>query len=321
MLVGFSYSLRSDGAPGSYNEELARLMANDYDILVANQIPVWVALQWEIADALEVIAPSVVPQESHVAAPLDLKPGDFLQPETIAELLTRRPTRGVEILWERVRHEQISQGHEPDPDLTATQFAACFNRIIRDRVFYTSFYEQEDGTGVTRVELHDLYRARLGSVGVEKRRLPDSAGPLGRYHARRVNRLILEAVLTSDKPIIQEMKYLSTQDGINQYLNQFAVEYPGRESRPPTHVVIYGHPEHRGRCRRQFLAAAFAAGWEFDPKRVLQGGSGATIGQHARNILLGSWTAPLWDGTTAQLWCRSKRNWEDYEAMGTLRLH
>lgn len=107
----------------------------------------------------------------------------------------------------------------------------------------------------------------------------------------------------------------------HQQVPELQIYHSGIKSDPPSVVVVYGHPEHRARCRRQFLATAFGAGWEFDPKSVFLGGQGVEVPVGGGTVALGSWAAKMWVADTAQLWCRSKRNWEDYESMGSLRLH
>ncbi len=58
---------------------------------------------------------------------------------------------------------------------------------------------------------------------------------------------------------------------------------------------------------RQLIESGWAAGWKLEPERVWDVNAGKE----------GEWQ---WDPTTAQLWCRSKQNWEDYERMGKARL-
>jgi hypothetical protein len=341
LLLGFAYSMRDDGSPGSYNEELARILDRDVAQLTANGIHVWIGIQWEVYDALTVISPSMLPPHNHVAASFEFSQDHILRPGVIAELLIRCPTRAHEILWDTLEFELTAAGYQPAPglspekhrrhlvvqsglsssDLGAAKFALCFNRILSNRTFYEALHEKEDGHVVRRVELHDYYRLRLGPIGVEKRRLPDPKGPLQYYHTRRVNRLILEAVLTGEEPLIKDMEYLSTHDGVNKYLQQLEEDHPRIRLEPPQQAIIYGHPEHRSRCKRQFLEAAWTNRWDFKPTNVHLGGQGAAINVGGASVTLDQWAAPLWDASSAQIWCRSLRNWTDYESMGNLRLH
>ena len=77
---------------------------------------------------------------------------------------------------------------------------------------------------------------------------------LGEYQARRVNRLIVEAVCP-DESLLKRGKYLSTSTGLAHLFPLLRAE--GREIR---HAVLYAHPAHYPRVQRQFLEAAAVAG-------------------------------------------------------------
>ena len=104
-------------------------------------------------------------------------------------------------------------------------------------------------------QLRDLQRPGLGAiVGVERRTMPTGTEALGEYQARRVNRLIVEAVCP-DESLLKRGKYLSTSTGLAHLFPLLRAE--GREIR---HAVLYAHPAHYPRVQRQFLEAAAVAG-------------------------------------------------------------
>ncbi len=106
--------------------------------------------------------------------------------------------------------------------------------------------------------------------------------------------------------------YSLTPEGLPGIYNEQIADQLSHVGGPPFFLeddvkvwFVYGHPEHSPRCRRQLIEAAWAAGWNLEPDRVYD------VNKRQK------WP---WDPTTAQMWCRSKQNWDDYERMGKARL-
>jgi hypothetical protein len=348
VLMGFAYSLASDGSPGAYNEELARIIKEDIEALRSAGAQPWFGMQWEICDALLKLAPHNNVPDSHVAAPPPFNSEDITNADAMVELLRKCPTKATEILWKELEKDLNSVGYTAAQietnnlgekesahkkreitldraGLNAAKLALYLNRILQWKDFFKNFYEDEGASTVCRVELHDLYQTSLGSVGVENRTMPLKDADLGYFQTRRVNRLIIEAIFPHEG-ILERMPYLSTYGVIRDLLPQIEQELPGIGNRKDKCVIVYGHPEHRGRCKRQFIECAWSAGWNIQPDRVLIGGKNEQIRINTTSgpieVSLAQWdSSKAWDPNSAQMWCRSKRNWDDYEAMGTLRLH
>jgi hypothetical protein len=175
-----------------------------------------------------------------------------------------------------------------------SQIATCFNRLLRQDDLHHAFH---DSDGCPFLALHDLYRTRVGSVGVEKRTLPGANERLRRFQRLRVNRLILEAIFPQES-VLKSGKYLSTK-GVLTHLHETA----HREGAGPfAHVFLFGHPAHSPRCRRQFLESEWLRALGLDEKNVHDVNSGRDA----------EW---LWDPITAQMCCRSRADWDDYERM------
>ena len=79
-MIGFSYSLGTDGAPGEYNKTIPDLMARDYADAIASCVtnPPWVGMQWEIWDALDGNQFQDTVPELRVAAPPRFTEKDIL---------------------------------------------------------------------------------------------------------------------------------------------------------------------------------------------------------------------------------------------------
>ena len=85
----------------------------------------------------------------------------------------------------------------------------------------------------------------------------------------------------------------------------------GRDIR---YAFVFGHPEHSPRCRRQTIESGWEAGWNLTPSNVYD------VNNSEANEIKKWQGDQRWDLTTAQMWCRSKQNWDDYERMGKARL-
>ena len=257
----------------------------------------WAGMQWEIYDAMvkhdewdSFKAAPLIPK-SHVAAPAKFEPDEIRNPAAFVDLLKSGATKAA-----RELHDQLKTlGCDLfDPTLDAARLTSYLNGLLEDR----SSFRRYDGT----LEFHDLHRIQLGAIGTEKRTLPQSgAYPNGlrEFQAKRVNRLIVESICPDDS-ILKRGEYLSTQGVLNLLLPK--VKQDGREIKC---VFVYGHPQHSPRCRNQTIQSLKAHGWT-----LLESG---VYGIHEGQ----DWP---WDSTTAQVWCRSLENWQDYERAGKKQL-
>jgi hypothetical protein len=336
LVLGFAYSLTPKGLPGQYNEKIAKQLnriIRQARGLEKDQRP-WIGMQWEIFDAIEREWKgelnellSIVPL-SHVGGPPLFSKKDIGSPKVIVNLLktcyedrinqlenkklTKASTQAGRILAEKVANLLIEVGYEADQSkptvifdaamFDETKLAQYFNRLIEAPHFHQDFYDEHDQAVL---ELHNLYRTNVGSVGVEKRELPDKNKMLRRFQRIRVNRFMIEAIFPDDK-ILKRGEYLSTRGVLDQVTHEIERE-GGREIK---YAYVYGHPEHSPRCRRQLIESAWAAGWNLEPENVYD----------MANRLQEDWEENRWDWETAQMWCRSKQNWDDYERMGKTRL-
>jgi len=303
LLIGFSYSLTPDGGPGSYNEKIAQSIRTDLQKAVGSKgaLP-WTGMQWEIYDAIvehdesDSFKAGPLISRERIAAPPMFEPHEFNDPTAFVNLLKSEATKAVRELKQQILDQlQILEYLDlDDAMLDQRKLALYLNRILDDR---NSFHRYE-GT----LEFHNLHRIQLGSLGTEKRVLPQSADyphGLREFQARRVNRLIIEAICPAQS-ILNRGKYLSTQGILTLLLQQ--VEQDCREIK---YAFVYGHPQHSSRCRRQLLETAWMRGWTLQACDVYD--------VHEEQ----NWP---WDLTTAQVWCHSLVNWQDYERMGKARL-
>lgn len=331
LVLGFAYSLTPEGSPGIYNEQIADQLKTVI-LSAGKQAEVdrpWIGMQWEIFDALEIgwndqgiELLDIVPL-SHVGSPPFFLEDDVLEPKAIVsqlkmcyedllkqkagQKLTKPSTHAGRMLAGEVAQLVKQVGYQADQQGDTAIFDAAmfdaiklvqyFNRLLKDPCFHQDFYDDDDQA---ILELHDLYRTNVGSVGVEKRQLPKKDQVLRRFQKVRVNRFIIEAIFPDDR-VLKRGKYLSTR-GVLDQVTRVIEEEGGRDIK---YALVYGHPEHSPRCRRQLIEAAWAAGWNLEPDRVYDVHKGQ------------KWP---WDPTTAQMWCRSKKNWDDYERMGKARL-
>jgi len=331
LVLGFAYSLTPEGFPGTYN----KLLAEQLEAVIVSALKQeeadrpWIGMQWEIFDAIafgwkgELFD---IVRRSHVGGPPLFSKDDILDPKAIVSQLkiwyedllqgqpTKPSTQASRMLAGKVAQLIQQVGYQVTPNTTifdeamfdAVKLAQYFNQILYDKGFHKSFY---DNNKQPVLELHDLYRTNIGSVGVENRRLPSSDEDLGEFQRIRVNRLIIEAVFPDDR-ILKRGKYLSTR-GVLDQVTHVIEEEGGRDIK---YAFVYGHPAHSPRCRRQVIESAWAAGWSLTPENVFDVNNTDPLEQK-------KWRgSKRWDPTTAQMWCRSEQNWEDYERMGKARL-
>ena len=303
LLLGFSYSLRPDGGPGSYNRDIAADIrkwvsensdATDHLLLAA---------QWEIVDAL---GPEYVGPDPFAAPPPLFDEDDIPDADGFIRLLKKGETAGARELALTLRNVLHEVGYESDEEdentvfdhasPNATRLAIYLNRLLNDNTFYKRFRPN--------VELHDLHRPELGALGFEKREMPAEDGPLLPYQTIRVNRLIIESIVPSED-ILKRGTYLSTRGVLEHVLAHFEDKLMQIQR-----VLVFGFPVHSPRCRRQTIESFWKAGRHIDPKHVAD----------VRYVERSKWDTLQWDENTAQIWCRSLENWLDYEKMGQRRL-
>lgn len=294
LLLGFSYSLTVDGSPGSYNEIIAQSIRSSLQKAAQHGKFPWTGMQWEIFDAIvdhdQVDNFKVAPHipESRIASPPKFKPNEISLP-AFAEHLLAGATKACRNL-----HTSLSSLGCPHltTDLNAEIFVEYLNLILDDRNNFGAY----DGL----LELHDLHRSDLGAVGTEKRNVPEPiAYPNGlrKFQAIRINRLIIEAICPN-REILQGGKYLSTKGVLDLLLPQ-AIQ----DCSEIKYVFVYGHPHHSPRCKWQTQQSLLEYNLNFPEVYDIHQGQ--------------DWP---WDGSTAQVWCRSLDNWTDYESMGKKRL-
>jgi hypothetical protein len=289
----FAYSMAPDSSPGYNLQPAARRQADFWKL--PDGVKTLDGVQWEGADAdgLNKNARYLCPT-AHVICPPRFTASDIPSPEKFLEYLSR-DSRGA-ILMNSLRQQSEMLGHSEwrEPLLDSHRLAAHLNGLARDREWYVRFNE------LPGFQLTDLHR---GELGTEHRVMPKGPGPLGRFQAQRVNRLIIESVCP-DETLLKRFVYITTNNGLDHLLAAAR-----SEQREIEHVILYTHPAHYPRARWQFLERAWGAGWDISATEVYEG---------APND--GSWD-PLWWPQAAQSWCRSYEAWLAYEAVGRRRLH
>jgi hypothetical protein len=293
LLIGFSFSIWPDSSPGRCNELIAKSMRADLARVSRGSEP-WVGVQWEIFDALadlnttSFVAARFVP-ECAIAGPSRFHPVDIRDPAGLIELLRDSRFPAVRRLAESL---PLPLDAEPRPD--TAELCAALNRIVDDRWLFETF----DGL----VELADLdrrvERPALGFLGTEKRRLPTRglySNGLRKFQARRINRLLVEAIVP--ERILARSEYLDAGQVARQVLGTLDVSLIQS-------VWVYAHPHHRDWCRQQALAALRERGWTGSDDDLQFGGDTA------------DWDAiHTWDADSAQVWCRSRENWDVYSRL------
>ena len=293
LLLGFSFSLTPDGSPGSYNEQIARGLRADLQKVVKGGVSEpWIGVQWEVYDAVVghddadgVTLAKYIPND-HIAAPPKFRLDDFGHPDTLVKTLVSGRTSPLRELSEQLECFGCDLSKS---DLDAAELVSCLNNLLDDRDGFVRYVET--------VKLHDLDR-KLALLA-ERRTLPVSAAyPSGlrQFQANRINRLIIESIYP-DEAVLKRGQYLSTQGVLDLLLSQLKQDKPDIR-----HIFIYGHPVHSQRCRLQTIKSLRAHGWKISASDVHDVNGGQ------------NWK---WDMETAQEWCRSQDNWNEYEHLVT----
>ena len=294
LMIGFSFSLWPDSSPGRCNEWIAKSMRADL-ARCSPRVQPWVGVQWEIFDALEdlntfsFVAARFVPERA-IAGPACFYRSDIRDGSGFVDLLREGKFPAVRRLAESLKPTLDASQGPPD----SAQLCAALNRIIDDRWLFEAF----DGL----VELTDLdrrvERPELSFLGTEKRRLPTKGfypKGLRKFQARRVNRLLIEAIVPEG--ILARGEYLDADQVARHVLG--TLDVPSIRA-----VWLYAHPHHRDRCKQRTLVALRDRGWT-------GGDDDLQFGDDA-----GDWDAThSWDADSAQVWCRSRENWEAYSRL------
>lgn len=281
LLLGFAYSLAPDGAPGVYNVDIANSIRKEF-LKSQHDARPCIGMQWEIYDALEEDPGSsaglldAVPH-SDVAPPPRFREADILDINGIITSLRESQTPATRALVSKI------------PDIFTikndkTALVSLFNQLLYDRNFYEVFE--------SLIDLHDLHRPDKGMIGLEKRTIPDRRKyphGLRRFQSQRLNRLIIEAILPES--ILDRGQYLNTKQVANHIFEQIK-----KGQRTIKHIVIYAHPEHRWWCRKNLTDSVKENNLRISSLQTYFGD-----------------TTLFWDSNTAQVWCRSKENWELYK--------
>jgi hypothetical protein len=318
LLIGFSFTLRSDGSPGRCNEAIARRMYDGWRSSSDENKPV-MAVQWEIYDALEALGAPVetlFPAETLVAKPPTFTSKDIGSRMKLIEQLMTPGTPAHRLLLQELNRDpawrQLPKAG--GPNVSINELVTVLNNLLMSRTFYRPFR--------SLLDLHDLIRPTKGLVGLEKREIP-RAGPggeqrLGRFQTMRINRLIIEEIVpeTVDlavgpnessatiargpyecrNHILKRGQYLNVEGVARSLLTTFKEQAEGLLD-----IKVYGHPEHRKWCEGQTAKMATELGLKI-------GGVGVPEED--------PWSeAEKWDENSAQLWCRSSENWSYYQAL------
>ncbi|MEO8259169.1 MAG: hypothetical protein ABI868_17620 [Acidobacteriota bacterium] len=293
LVIGFSFSLWPDSSPGRCNELIAKSIRADLARASSHSLP-WVGLQWEIYDALAelnttgFVAAQFVPARA-VAGPDGFQPADIRDAGGLIDLLRDGRFPAVRRLA-----DALTIPRETDSASAPASLCAAFNGILDDRWLFEAF----DGL----VDLADLDRRvdrpELGCLGTEKRRLPTRGlypNGLRTFQARRVNRLLIEAIVPVR--LLARGEYLDAGRVARHVLGTLDVSSIGA-------VCVYAHPHHRDRCRQQTLTALRERGWTGRDDDAGFGGEPA------------DWDdLHTWDADSAQVWCRSRDNWDAYSRL------
>lgn len=292
LLIGFSFGLRADAAPGKCNCRIA-LSIKDFLLKAPVATRPSGIVQWEIFDALEELDDQRFQAAMHispdrVAGPPCFVAADILSPVGLMdELLTPRTPAGdimLRHLSENCAVLGITDSEiRRDPDATVKGL----NSLLPDRHLFKRFQPLLD--------LHDLVRDSKRPIGIEKRAIPRAeVYPFGlrRFQSIRVNRLILESLLS--ERVLRRGGYMNTRGVADAALSAL----PGAAD--VESVLVFCHPHHFAWCERMTREAV-----------ATRGGRASVICGDAS-----SWEpAWLWDVDSAQVWCRSEKNLVVYKAM------
>jgi hypothetical protein len=278
LIIGFAFSLMSDGAPGSYNEKLAAHLSKlleDHQS-AKGELP-QVALQWEIADALEALHPDLTDEITNQNKLLIVRPPAFLTNDveegSFDDALIDGESEHCKALQRCI--DAISGG----------SITGRLNSLLGDAKFYEKF---------SGLELANLVRPSLGDLFTEDRSLPlqdNYPHGLRRYQRIRVNRLIIETVV--DEPeSLKRGRYLSTTGVIDSVLDHCL-----NHDQEINNISVVAHPLHAPRCVEQTTQALAARKLDVPVHKGMQ------------NVDFS------WDSSSAQIWCRSLSNWNQYETV------
>ena len=278
LVIGFAFSLMSDGAPGSYNEKLAAHLSKllEKHQSARGKLP-QVALQWEIADALEALDQDLADEIVNQNKLLIVRPPEFVTSEVDEGLFD-----DFLIACESEHCKTLQRCLDA---ISGGSFPRRLNSLLNDAKFYEKFSD---------LELANLVRPSLGDLFTEVRSLPlQGHYPHGlRRHQRiRVNRLIIESVV--DEPaILKRGRYLSTTGVIDSVLDHCL-----KHDQEINYLSVVAHPLHAPRCVEQTMQALAARKLNFSVQGEMQ------------NVDFS------WDSAGAQVWCRSLSNWNQYETV------
>ena len=321
LSLGFSFGLRPDGTPGTCNDRIAKEMGEVEKKLSELKFPTIAGVQWEIADATT-IGKHFHPQAYYVCEPPLVKQNDIIRPELIKCLIELQEFEAIKYLGDKLCGKKLD---------TRENISKAFNTFLIDKHVFKEFK--------TLLDLHDLVRKDKGMLGIEKRCMPQINELLQTYQAIRINRLILESIFHESmfKPGI----YLNTLGVAETILKKI------KEDGSPSSIkdiLIFCHPSHLFWCSynvaKQVLnfQDRIAFGEELNEKckeikdnfeefnkyspdsrakecGLLNNESPIRWGELELCIDYNPSSDEWWDCESAQVWTRSKHNYEKYNSM------
>jgi hypothetical protein len=213
LVIGFAFSLMPDGSAGPHNLKLAEWLfqeMKDARISVSSGL----ALQWEIAEAIEVLSSNALEPWRElgnllVIAPPKFAPGDVNGAKLRGHLAVSSLPFAKTLL-----------AHLPESD---QDIEKGLDDLLNEPKFYRSFIG---------LALENLEHPKLGILATEERVMPGLKDyPDG---------LIMEAII-QDRQILNDGAYLSTQGVIQAALQKF----PGSSL---DRIQVVAHPAHSPRC-------------------------------------------------------------------------
>ncbi|MBT5442145.1 MAG: hypothetical protein HN556_21245 [Gammaproteobacteria bacterium] len=263
-----------DGSAGPHNLKLAEWLFQE---IKGARISVnsGLALQWEIAEALEVLSSNALEPWRELGNLLVIAPPKFAPGDVNGAKL-----RGY-LAVSSVPFAKTLLAYLPESD---QDIEKGLDDLLNEPNFYRSFIG---------LALENLERPKLGPLATEERVMPgikDYPDGLAQYQRIRVNRLIMEAVI-QDRQILNDGAYLSTQGVIQAALQKF----PGSSL---DRIQVVAHPAHSPRCDWQLRHWLNVQ--SLDRSIVIKSGN------------MGNWP---WYDTVAQHWCRSPEAWTAQEEM------
>jgi len=263
-----------DGSAGPHNLKLAEWLFQE---IKGARISVnsGLALQWEIAEALEFLSSDALEPWRELGNLLVIAPPRFAPSDVNSAKL-----RGY-LAVSSVPFAKTLLAHLPESD---QDIEKGFDDLLNEPNFYRSFIG---------LALENLERPKLGPLATEERVMPglkDYPDGLAQYQRIRVNRLIMEAII-QDRQILNDSAYLSTQGVIQAALQKF----PGSSL---DRIQVVAHPAHSPRCD-----------WQLRHWLNVQSLDRSIVIKSAN---MENWP---WYDTVAQHWCRSPEAWTAQEEM------